>query len=140
YDLGLALTRAGDREEGQKSMERSQTLRAGGYGTIFSTNYLEQGRYAEAVSSTGAERELVDQAVPNVTFAATPVAPATGAAPAPLRTSPFGRRFAAEDLADNGRAIADALAGGITLLDFDRDGDLDVFTVWAGGLRLLRND
>jgi tetratricopeptide (TPR) repeat protein len=44
YNLGLALTRAGRRDEGLKAMERSQAMRSGGYGIIFSANYLEQGR------------------------------------------------------------------------------------------------
>ena len=110
YNLGLALTRAGRRDEGLKAMERSQAMRAGGYGIVFSTNYLEQGRYAEAMASTGAEAELVDRATPDVTFA--PVATMAGAAP----------------------------GGGIALIDFDGDGDLDVLVVWPGGLRLLKND
>src|SRR5262249_59436900 len=36
--------------------------------------------------------------------------------------------------------LADALGRGITLLDFDGDGYSDVFVVWPGGARLLRND
>jgi Flp pilus assembly protein TadD len=140
YNLGLALTRAGERDEGRKAMEHSQALRAGGYGTVFSNNYLEQGRYAEAMASTGAERGLVDPAVPDVTFIRSAIAPTpAGSAGSPI-SWPFGRRFGANDLADDGRAIADALAGGIALLDVDGDGDLDVFTVGAGRTRLLRND
>src|SRR5712691_8501493 len=60
YTLGLALTRAGQRDEGQRMLERSQALRTTGYGITFGTTYLEQGRYAEAVASTGAEPDLVD--------------------------------------------------------------------------------
>jgi tetratricopeptide (TPR) repeat protein len=139
YNLGLALTRAGQRDDGRQAMEHSQVLRASGYGTTFSTNYLEQGRYAEAMASTGAERELTDPAVPNVTFTRTTVA-STAGSPGGSVSSPFGRRFRAADLADEGRALAGALAGGVTLFDFDRDGDLDVLTVGTGRARLLRND
>ena len=70
YNLGVALTRAGKTEEGQQVMAEFQKLREGGYGTTFSNNYLEQGRYAEAIASTGAESELVDRATPAVRFVA----------------------------------------------------------------------
>jgi len=55
YNLGVALTRAGRAEEGQQVIAKFQALREAGYGTAFSNNYLEQGRYAEAVPSTGDE-------------------------------------------------------------------------------------
>ena len=62
YNLGTALIRSGQREEGQKVIAQFQELRQRGTGTTLGTNYLEQGRYAEAVASTGAEPELVDKA------------------------------------------------------------------------------
>ena len=68
YNLGQALMRAGQRDEGQKVTERFQELRERGSATTIGQNYLEQGRYAEAVASTGAESELVDRAIPAVTF------------------------------------------------------------------------
>src|SRR5215213_6608454 len=64
YNLGLTLTRANQREEGQQFISRFQQLRASGAGTTIGQNYLEQGRYAEALASTGAEAELVDRATP----------------------------------------------------------------------------
>ncbi len=140
YNLGLTLTRAGQRDEGRKAMEHSQALRTGGYGTIFSTSYLEQGRYAEAMASTGAERDLTNPAVPDVTLVPSPITLPPTVSPAPAVDSPFGRRFSAGDLADGGRAIADALGGGIAPIDFDRDGDLDLFAIGPGRARLLRND
>ena len=139
YNLGLALTRVGRRDEGQKAMEESQAVRASGYGTIFSTNYLEQGHYAEAMVSTGAEPDLADRTVPDVTFTTSPIAlPASQ--PTGSIQSPFGRRFTAADFADGGRAIAGAVAGGVTAIDYDRDGDLDLLVVRSGDARLLRND
>src|SRR5215204_5176023 len=68
YNLGTALMRAGQRDEGQKVIALFQELRQRGTGTTLGTNYLEQGRYAEAVASTGAEPELVDKKTPEVVF------------------------------------------------------------------------
>jgi len=112
YNLGLALTRAGRRDEGVQAMERSQAMRAGGYGIIFSANYLEQGRYAEALVSTGAERDLVDRARPDVTFARQPIASGGG----------------------------ESAPTSVALLDVDGDGHPGIVAVWSGGIRVLRND
>jgi tetratricopeptide (TPR) repeat protein len=54
YNLGLAQTRAGRADEGQKTLESFRALRAAGYGTFVGQNYPDQGRYAEAVASSGA--------------------------------------------------------------------------------------
>ena len=61
YNLGTSLLRSGAREEGQRLMQQFQALRASGAATTVGTNYLEQGRYAEAVASTGAEADVVDK-------------------------------------------------------------------------------
>ena len=68
YNLGQALMRAGQRDEGQKATERFTQLRERGSATTIGQNYLEQGRYAEAIASTGAEPDLVDRAIPAVYF------------------------------------------------------------------------
>ena len=140
YNLALALTRAGQDAEGQQAMERFQSLRTTGYGTTFSNTYLEQGRYAEAVASTGAELDPDDPGFRGVTFSATPVA---GTAPpgSSATASPFGRRFGLDDLSTDGiRAIAAGLGGGLALVDIDGDGDLDLIAASAAGQRLFRND
>jgi Tfp pilus assembly protein PilF len=139
YNLGLALSRAGQADEGRRLMERSQAVRDGGYGTTFGNGYMEQGRYAEAVASTGAEPGLVDGATPPAVFAP---APALGTVPkSEMAASPFGRQYGAADLTDDGlRGIAAGLGGGLALADIDRNGSLDLFVVSPGGQRLWRND
>jgi tetratricopeptide (TPR) repeat protein len=146
YSLGLALTRAGQRDEGQRTLQGAETLRTKGYAVTFGTSYLEQGRYAEAIASTGAEPELVDQTMPRATL--TPVALGTTtsgpATPAGADPSPFGRSFSAADLKPDGaRRLAASLGGGLTLIDFDGDGDFDLFATFPigpAGQRLFRND
>src|SRR5262249_35887562 len=53
YSLGLALTRAGRTEEGRQAMQRFDTLRSSAYGVTYAQTYLSQGRYAEALTTTG---------------------------------------------------------------------------------------
>jgi Tfp pilus assembly protein PilF len=137
YNLGLALTRGGQGDEGRKLLEQAQSLRGTGYAVTYGTGYLEQGRYAEAIASTGAESGLVEMAVPRVSFTPQPIGPAATAA----AESPFGRSFAAADLTPAGLSgIAAGLGGGLALLDSEGDGDLDLFSASSNGHRLFRND
>ena len=136
YNLGLALIRSGQPEEGQKMLERFRVLREGGYGTLIGQNYPDQGRYAEAVSSTGAEPDLVDPETPAVRFAdaTARVLPPDAAAGGEAVPSAFGRRFA---------SAADAwpaLPGAVTLIDLDGDGALDVYAAGPQGQRLYHNE
>jgi tetratricopeptide (TPR) repeat protein len=115
YNLGIALTRAGERALGEKVMERFKELRESGYRTVLGQNYLEQGRYAEALSSTGAEADLVSQDTPAVTFA-----------DASARALPSALRMASG-------------GGEVTLADLDGDGALDLVSPGAAGLSVHRN-
>src|ERR1044072_2708795 len=119
YNLGTALLRAGQRDEGQKVIAQFQELRQRGTGTTLGSNYLEQGRYAEAIASTGAEPELVDKRTPEVTF--------TDATAAILPQGDWA-------------AGAEVNSGAVLLFDYDLDGDLDLLEVAGGKQRLLRND
>jgi hypothetical protein len=97
-------------------MQRFDTLRSSAYGVTYAQTYLAQGHYAEALTSTGSERSLVNASTPAVTF--------SEAAPEFLSSKP----------------ATFATPGGITLVDVDNDGNLDVVDVEGGGVRLLRKD
>jgi Flp pilus assembly protein TadD len=146
YNLAIALTRAERQEEGHQMMQRFQALRESGYATTLSQTYLEQGKYAEALASTGAEPELVDPRPADVIFRdVTPeVLPEarrttpTGAGP---RAGLSGRRVTAEELApERVGALLGGLAPRAAFFDFNGDGLLDLFEVGPHGQRLLRNE
>jgi Tfp pilus assembly protein PilF len=112
YGLATALIRGGQRTAGEAAMGRFQALSDNPAAVTYSNTYLEQGRYGEALVSTGLEAELVDSKPP-----ATHFVDATAAV--------FGE--------DNPR-------GRVTLADADRDGDLDAVLASSSGLTLLTND
>ena len=114
YSVALALTRSGKPDEGRAAMQRFETLRDSPYGFTYAQTYLSQGKYAEAIASTGAEADLVSAGMPEVTFS-----DATG------RMLPAARPLSGP--------------GAMALLDVDDDGDLDVVETDGAGVRFLRN-
>jgi tetratricopeptide (TPR) repeat protein len=157
YNLATTLMRTNQRDEGQRMIQRFQELRQRGSGTVIGTNYLEQGRYAEAIASTGAEAELVERATPAVTYAdgtasmlpqvdnatgATSGATSSNAASSNIESSPIiGRRFRSSEFTDaTKRLIVNSLGGNVTLFDYDGDNDLDMLAVTPLEQRLYRND
>jgi Tfp pilus assembly protein PilF len=155
YNLAVSLTRAGDRAAGAEVTTRFQALRESGYGTTYSNTYLEQGRYAEAVLSTGAEADLVVRERPALTYEAAPLqggSPSAGDAAPPVG-------LAAGDLDRDGRSevllvspdritlgiegdapvsVQGLGARGAAVADVDNDGTPDLVVHGREGLRLLR--
>lgn len=144
YNLGTALIRAGQRDEGQRVIQRFQEFRTRGSGSSLGNNYLEQGRYAEAVASTGAEPGLVDRATPSVVFADATASAIPGLAAETQNVVPslmLGGRFRSNEMNDlKRRSIASSLGGSATLIDYDGDGDLDLLWLTATEQHLYRND
>ena len=122
YNLAIALTRSGATADGAQAMQRFQTLRDSNYKTTFSQAYLEQGRYAEAIASTGAEPELVDRATPAVRFVEAAERMMPGRPSATTRPDP------------------PQPPGRVTLFDVDGDGRLDLLVASASGVKVWRND
>jgi Tfp pilus assembly protein PilF len=138
YNLGILLTRTGAKEEGRRVLQKFQQLRQSGAGTKLGTAYLEQGRYAEAIVSTGAESDLVIRTTPDVKFVD---ASSQMFAQSGRRTpaSTVGTR--APSFADSAKnLLASEFQAAATLFDFDDDGYLDLLELNTSGLRLWRND
>ncbi len=114
YNLATSLQRSGEREKAAELLKKFQVLRDTSAGVNIGLNYLEQGKYAEAIASTGAENELVDNAAPRINFAGAGV-------------SFFGKTASIPK--------AEAAA----LFDFDGDGVLDLMTVSGTKISLFQN-
>jgi tetratricopeptide (TPR) repeat protein len=137
YNLGVALNRAGRREEAQKALERFQELRDSAYKTSLGQSYLEQGKYAEALMSTGAEKENVDAATPAVSFVERDeslVGGGGGVAGATASSPILGATVRPA------QARAALPRAALAMADVDGDGALDLVEAGLPGLRVLRNE
>ena len=156
YNLGVALTRAGKREEGQEAMARFQKLRDSAYKSALGSNYLEQGKYAEALASTGAEPEAVDPKAPAVSFVekgealpgaatlvladldADGVLDAVAAGKGGLRLLRGGAQGFADVTEKAG--VAGVAASAAVAGDYDNDGLPDLLVAGPGGVSLRHNE
>jgi tetratricopeptide (TPR) repeat protein len=157
YNLALALDRAGDRAGGAQAMRRFEQLRTEPYAVTYSQAYLEQGRYAEALASTGVERDLVDAAPPAVTFVdatavllpggAVPGSPALADIDGDGRLDLVVAGGSLQAFHNDGARLVDVTAAlglaaapgaaGIVAADVDNDGRIDLLVMTASGPRLL---
>ena len=125
YNLATVLLRNDARDEGKQLMTRFQDLRQSGAATSIGQNYLEQGRYAEAVASTGAESELVDKTAPKISFQEVKVGiKDKSSIVIKGLVGNYVKSFWGKP--QSKYQILKAFEGGETLFDFDGDGDLDL--------------
>jgi tetratricopeptide (TPR) repeat protein len=103
YSLGIALTRAGQAAEGRKALDTFDELQKSGIAIVIDNAYPNQGKFTEALTSSGAEPGLVDPKAPSIRFAD------AGAALLPKDSS----------------AAAASAPGRVTPVDLDGDGDLE---------------
>lgn len=135
YVLGLALTRGNRQADGEQLLARAQSLRRAAYAVTFGTGYLEQGRYAEAIASTGNEPDLVDASPSTAAFTPSALIAASGA----TVSSPFANTYTAGTMdASAARTLAAGLGGAALPIDIDGDGTLELIVVSQAGQQLLR--
>ena len=149
YSLAQALIRSRKTAEGQAMLARFQAMKAGGYATTLGLTYGEQGKYAEALVTTGIEPDLLPLEGPRVTYRAVDAGVAgpilSGSnGPAGLE-SVLGRQIRQEEWSPAlVRELITPFSTSQTLADWDGDDrpDLVVSGLDAEGrpvLRLFRN-
>lgn len=145
YSLAQALIRSGKQAEGQKMLELFQKLKASGYATTLGLNYGEQGKYAEAVVSTGAEADLISKDGAKVTFVDAGAGLNVKTSAKPLSASLSRKLIKAEFNDSLKRELVAPFGSNLALGDYDGDGKLDLFVsgVDASGkpfVNLFHND
>ena len=144
YSLAQAMIRAGNQAEGQKLLAQFQKLKASGYSTTLGLTYGEQGKYAEAVVSTGAEAELVSTDAAPVKFVDAAVGLNVRSSAKPLSVA-LGRKLTkAAFTEDTKRELISAFSSNVALGDYDGDNKLDLLVSGVEAnkpfLKLFHND
>lgn len=117
YNLATSLQRSGARTRAAELLKKFQTLRDTSAGVNIGLNYLEQGKYAEAMTSTGAEKELIDVKNPPVKFV-----------------------DVTNLMFEKSTTFSNFSADAATLFDLDGDEFLDLVVSRQGILRFFRNE
>lgn len=145
YSLAQALIRSGKTAEGQQMLAQFQKLKASGYATTLGLTYGEQGKYAEAVVTTGVEPDLVSLAGAPVSYRLADAGVSVKSY-SPALDSVLGRKLARGQFTEEfKRELISPFSTNQTMgdLDGDRKPDLVVNGVDQAGkpfLRLFRNE
>jgi len=157
YSLGTALIRARRIAEGQAALARFQTLRNAPYATLYSAVYLQQGRYAEALVSTGSEPQLVEARTPATHFVEVTTQMLPGASPVAswaaladldgdrdmdllVGAGPSARVLTrgSASWTDGQTLAAPGATSGAIAADYDNDGRTDLLVLANSGVTLWR--
>ncbi len=143
YALATALVRAGRVAEGQTAMAHFQQLRDNPAAVTYSATYMEQGRYAEAIVSTGLEPDLVEASTPDVRFTdatAAMIGSGDSTITGARRRQVFGAVVERNvEAATALESLLPDLARSVSLVDIDFDGDLDLLYASSRSVVLRRN-
>ncbi|MEO6727232.1 MAG: FG-GAP-like repeat-containing protein, partial [Blastocatellia bacterium] len=145
YSLAQALIRAGNQAEGQKMLAQFQKLKASGYATTLGLTYGEQGKYAEAVVSTGTEAELVSKDGAPVKFVDASAGLKIKTNTKPL-SSVLSRKLTKAGFDDGLKSeLVVPFSSSVTLGDYDGDNKLDLLVSGVDAsnkpfVKLLHND
>lgn len=147
YSLAQALLRSNKAAEGREMLAVFQKLRASGYATTLGLNYGEQGRYAEAFISTGAEPDLVVKDAPPVAFTAAADSGINIKPGARPLDSALGSLIKKDEFDDESTklSLVAPFSTSLTFGDYDGDGRLDLLATGVDQegnpiLKLFHND
>ncbi len=144
YSLAQAMIRSGNQAEGQKLLTQFQKLKASGYSTTLGLTYGEQGKYAEAVVSTGAEADLISKDAATVKFVDAAAGLNVKTTAKPLSTE-LGRKLTKVEFnEDTKRELVSVFSSNVALGDYDGDGKLDLLVSGVDSnkpfIKLFHND